>query len=161
MSLSPKRKPTVAANLDLDSGDGSTEASAISAINITPFVDVVLVLLVIFMVTAPTLMKDTLGIQLPTAGQSDGAKPENLAVAINEQGQILLNGVLSSPEQLTLEAQAAVAKNPAVQALIAADQNSRHSALVLVIDTLKAAGLERFAVQVQKPDNSTHPAANP
>ena len=134
-----------------DSGtDGAGGSTPISAINITPFVDVVLVLLVIFMVTAPTLMKDTIGIQLPKAASSEGAKPESLAVAINEQGQILVNGTLSSPENLALEAQAAVARNPAVQALIAADENSRHSALVTVIDTLKQSGLERFAIQVGK-----------
>lgn len=139
---------------DLGGSDSADEASAgggtpISAINVTPFVDVVLVLLVIFMVTAPTLMKDTLGIKLPKASSSDGSKPESLAVAINEQGQILVNGTLSSPEQLTLEAQAALTKNPMVQALIAADENSRHSALVTVIDTLKKAGLDRFAIQIQ------------
>jgi biopolymer transport protein ExbD len=142
----------VAADLSSsDSGaEGSESSAPISAINITPFVDVVLVLLVIFMVTAPTLMKDTLGVKLPKASSSEGSKPEPLAVAINEQGQILVNGTLSSPEQLTLEAQAALTKNPAVQALIAADENSRHGALVLVIDTLKQAGLDRFAIQVQK-----------
>lgn len=140
------------AELDLEGSDsGASGGAPISAINVTPFVDVVLVLLVIFMVTAPTLMKDTLGIQLPKSGSGEGAKPESLAVAINEQGQILVNGALSSPEQLTLEAQAALARNPQIQALIAADENSRHSALVLVIDTLKAAGLEKFAVQIQKP----------
>jgi biopolymer transport protein ExbD len=111
------------------SGEGSESGAPISAINITPFVDVVLVLLVIFMVTAPTLMKDTLGVKLPKASSSEGSKPESLAVAINEQGQILVNGALSSPEQLTLEAQAALTKNPAVQALIAADENSRHTRL--------------------------------
>lgn len=135
---------------DSDESSGGSGATPISAINVTPFVDVVLVLLVIFMVTAPTLMKDTLGIKLPKAGSSEGSKPESLAVAINEQGQILVNGTLSSPEQLTLEAQAALTKNPAVQALIAADENSRHSALVTVIDTLKKAGLDRFAIQIQK-----------
>ena len=139
---------------DLGASDATEESSGvggtpISAINVTPFVDVVLVLLVIFMVTAPTLMKDTLGIKLPKAASSEGSKPESLAVAINEQGQILVNGTLSSPEQLTLEAQAALTKNPVVQALIAADQNSRHSALVTVIDTLKKAGLDRFAIQIQ------------
>ena len=139
---------------DLGASDPTEESSAtggtpISAINVTPFVDVVLVLLVIFMVTAPTLMKDTLGIKLPKAASSEGSKPESLAVAINEQGQILVNGTLSSPEQLTLEAQAALTKNPMIQALIAADENSRHSALVTVIDTLKKAGLDRFAIQIQ------------
>jgi biopolymer transport protein ExbD len=141
----------MAAELDLEGSDsGASGGAPISAINVTPFVDVVLVLLVIFMVTAPTLMKDTLGIRLPKAASSEGAKPESLAVAINEQGQILVSGQLSSPEQLMLEAQAALTRNPQVQALIAADENSRHSALVIVIDTLKQAGLERFAIQVQK-----------
>ena len=139
---------------DLPQGDSDSDgAPPISAINVTPFVDVVLVLLVIFMITAPTMMKDTLGIQLPKASSSEGAKPESLAVVINEQGQILVNGKLSSADELALEAQAAVRANPSIQALIAADENSRHSALVLAIDTLKSAGLERFAIQVRKPES--------
>ncbi|MFN7685324.1 MAG: ExbD/TolR family protein [Oligoflexia bacterium] len=140
----------MAIELDTQESGATSDGAPISAINITPFVDVVLVLLVIFMVTAPTLLKDTLGIRLPKASSSEGGKPESLAVAINEQGQILVNGILSSPEQLSLEAQAALTRNPAVQALIAADENSRHWALVTVIDTLKQVGLERFAIQVQK-----------
>ncbi|NDD91275.1 biopolymer transporter ExbD [bacterium] len=140
---------------DSEDASGSSSSSPISAINVTPFVDVVLVLLVIFMITAPTLVKDSLGIQLPKAGSSEGSKPESLAIAINEQGQILIHGLLSSPEQLLLEAQAAVAKNSSVQALIAADENSRHSALVVVIDTLKKAGLERFAIQVQRENSAS------
>jgi biopolymer transport protein ExbD len=114
----------------------------------------VLVLLVIFMVTAPAMMKETLGIRLPKASTTEGSAPQTLAVAINEQGQILLNGKLSSSEELRLEAESAMKANPAVQALIAADENSRHSALVGVIDSLKAAGLERFAIQVARPERS-------
>ncbi len=142
---------------DLPQNDSGEDAPPISAINVTPFVDVVLVLLVIFMITAPTIMKDSLGIQLPKASSTEGAKPESLAVAINEQGQILLNGKLSSAEELRLEAETAVKANPLVQALIAADENSRHGALVLAIDTLKSAGLERFAIQVRRPEGSNSP----
>jgi biopolymer transport protein TolR len=147
---------------DLQSSDSGDSPSPISAINVTPFVDVVLVLLVIFMITAPTIMKDSLGIQLPKASSSDGAKPETLAVAINAQGQILVNGNLSSAEELKLTAEAAIQKNPQTQALIAADENSRHGALVLAIDTLKSAGLDKFAVQVQRPSkDGTTPSSGP
>lgn len=138
---------------ELPQGDFADEGSApISAINVTPFVDVVLVLLVIFMITAPAMMRDTLGIRLPKASSTEGAQAQTLAVAINEQGQILLNGKLSSSDELQLEAASAIKANPAVQALIAADENSKHSALVSVIDTLKSAGLERFAIQVSRPE---------
>ncbi|MEN9722367.1 MAG: hypothetical protein RJB38_353 [Pseudomonadota bacterium] len=131
--------------------DSSEHGDAvISGINVTPFVDVVLVLLVIFMITAPALLKDTLGLQLPKAATSEGAKPKALAIAINEQGQILIEGALSSEDELRTRARAALESDPATQALIAADENSRHAALVLVIDTLKSVGLERFALQVRR-----------
>jgi biopolymer transport protein TolR len=138
---------------ELPQGDFADEGSApISAINVTPFVDVVLVLLVIFMITAPAMMRETLGIRLPKASSTEGAQPQTLAIAINEQGQILLNGKLSSSEELQLEAESAIKANPSVQALIAADENSKHSALVSVVDALKTVGLERFAIQVARPE---------
>jgi biopolymer transport protein ExbD len=59
---------------------------------VTPFVDVVLVLLVIFMVTAPMLMKDVIGIHLPKSTSSDQKALQSLGVAVTKQGQILLNG---------------------------------------------------------------------
>jgi biopolymer transport protein TolR len=122
----------------------------ISSINVTPFVDVVLVLLVIFMVTAPLLMQDSIGIHLPKAASSDRKLNSKMGVAVTRQGQILLNGVLASPEMITARVAEALAKDPETQALISADGDARHADVVRAIDLIKSAGMSRFAIQIEK-----------
>ena len=121
----------------------------ISTINVTPFVDVVLVLLIIFMVTAPMLVRDLIGIKLPKTSTTDGKKAKTFGVAITREGQILLNGKLVDPEALQTEIKAALAIDLMTQAIISADGDARHADVVRAIDLLKTAGLNRFAVQVE------------
>ncbi|MBS1963674.1 MAG: biopolymer transporter ExbD [Bdellovibrionales bacterium] len=133
----------------------STEGdSLISDINVTPFVDVVLVLLVIFIVTAPALVKDTLGIKLPKAASADGSAMETLGVAVTRQGQILLNGTIATEEAVTAAVKAALSKNPDAQAIIAADGEARHADVVRAIDLVKTAGMSRFALQIERPEKT-------
>lgn len=133
-------------------GGDAEQTQPIAAINVTPFVDVVLVLLVIFMVTAPVLMKDILGIQLPKAAHGEQKAAQSFGVAVTEQGQILLNGQVTDESSLAIAVRDAAAKDPAFQVLISADKNSRHGDLVHVIDLIKGIGVSRFALQIQKQD---------
>jgi biopolymer transport protein ExbD len=130
--------------------DSMEEAAPVAEINVTPFVDVVLVLLVIFMITAPAFLKDRIGIQLPKTVTADAKGPDTVGLAINRQGQFLWNGTVLSEAEVEREAAAAVKSNPEVQALLSADVDSRHADLVRAIDALKRAGLQRFAIQVEK-----------
>jgi biopolymer transport protein ExbD len=136
---------------DLGSGASSDEMGPISAINVTPFVDVVLVLLVIFMVTAPALMKDAIGLHLPKAATADAKAINPLGIAVTKQGQILVNGTLADPASVTEQVRAAVQANPDVQALISADVDARHGDVVRAIDLVKSAGLTHFAIQIERP----------
>lgn len=127
----------------------SDDNAPLSSINITPFVDVVLVLLVIFMITAPVLMKDVIGINLPKASTGDGKTGTTLGIAVTRQGQILLNGQLVAEEALRNEIQRTLQETPQVQAIISADTEARHGDVVRAIDIIKGAGLNRFALQVE------------
>jgi len=130
-----------------DSGD---ESPLMSSINITPFVDVVLVLLVIFMITAPMLVKDILELRLPKTASGDGQATQTLGVAINKDGNILLNGNLSDDEGLKQAVVQALQQNSEAQAIIAADIEVPYGKVVHVIDLLKTSGLNRFAVQIEQ-----------
>lgn len=130
--------------------DSSSETMPISNINVTPFVDVVLVLLVIFMVTAPILMKDIMGIQLPKAAHGETKSSQAFGVAITAQGQLLLNGQITDETALSVSVKSALEKDRGLQVLISADSNSRHADLVRVIDLVKGIGVQRFALQVQR-----------
>lgn len=134
----------MAAKFD-DDGEG------INDINITPFVDVVLVLLVIFMVTAPAMIKESLKVNLPKTLTSDiTTKTASVGIAITKEGQVLLNGKLMGPESLQNEL-SIIAKNaPETNFLISADTDTRHGEVVRMIDILKKNNLNRFALQVEK-----------
>jgi biopolymer transport protein TolR len=134
----------------LGSSGSDDEAMPISDINITPFVDVVLVLLVIFMVTAPALMKDVIGIQLPKAASPDPKVMQMLSVAVTKQGQILMNGQVTTEDSLSTEVRSNVAKNPDLQVIISADQEAKHGDVVRAIDLVKTAGVSKFAFQIER-----------
>ncbi len=129
----------------------SEDSGPIASINITPFVDVVLVLLVIFIITAPAIMKEVIGLNLPKATNVDQKAIASLGIAVTRQGQILLNGNLTTIEALVQEVRRAKETNPDTQVIIAADEDSRHGDVVKVIDTVKSAGITKFAIQIQKP----------
>lgn len=128
----------------------SDDQNDISDINVTPFVDVVLVLLVIFMITAPAIMKDVINLKLPKTETSDGKIVQTLGVAINKDGNILLNGVLTDDDGLKKQAAQSLQMDPDTQAVISADVLVEYGRVVRVIDLLKSIGLEKFAVQIEK-----------
>jgi biopolymer transport protein ExbD len=130
----------------------SEDSGLMSSINITPFVDVVLVLLVIFMVTAPMLIKDILELNLPKTVSGDGQVVETLGIAVNRDGNILLNGQITDDSGLQEAARTALAKNSESQAIISADKEVVYGRVVKVIDLLKTAGLNKFAVQIERED---------
>ena len=123
----------------------------INEINITPFVDVVLVLLVIFMVTAPAMIKESLKVNLPKTLTSDViSKTESVGIAITKEGQVLFNGKLMGPDSLQVELSKIAKESPLTNFLISADTDARHGDVVKMIDRLKKNNLNRFALQVEK-----------
>lgn len=136
-----------APDLSSDSGD---PIAVMSSINITPFVDVVLVLLIIFMITAPALVKEVMDIRLPKTATGDGQVMQTLGVAINKDGNILLNGNITDENGLTNAVKESLAQSKDSQAIISADIDVAYGRVVKVIDLLKTAGLEKFAVQVER-----------
>jgi biopolymer transport protein ExbD len=120
-------------------------------INITPFVDVVLVLLVIFMVTAPVMMKEELKVNLPKTLTSDlSSKAASIGLAVTKEGQVVMAGKVMSDDGLAEELARISASAPETQFLLSADVETRHGDVVKVIDLLKKNNLNRFALQVEK-----------
>lgn len=131
--------------------DPNEIGEGINDINITPFVDVVLVLLVIFMVTAPVMIKESLNVKLPKTLTSDSAsKVVTKGIAITKQGQIILEGSLIADEAFSEQLAKISKDSPDTHFLISADADSRHADLVKVIDLLKRYNLSQFALQVEK-----------
>jgi biopolymer transport protein ExbD len=126
------------------------ESDSISEINITPFVDVVLVLLVIFMVTAPMMVKETMNIKLPKGKSTQRGEGQTFAIAISKNGQVLLNGDIIDMTLLYDKAKELKESNPDVQIIISADKEAMHGEVIKVLDQVKLAGITNFAFQVEK-----------
>lgn len=125
-----------------------TEDGPISAINVTPFVDVVLVLLVVLMVTSTEIVRRTLSVDLPRSATADDAPPQTLNVVLDATGALLIDG--ESVSETALRARLAEAKkaDPKARAVISADQAVAYRSVVHLIDLVKTAGIHRFALDV-------------
>jgi biopolymer transport protein ExbD len=120
----------------------------ITDINVTPLVDIMLVLLIIFMLTAHLIAKQAIEVQLPKAAQSTEVEATTLAVTLTREGRMLMNGVETSPAGLRAAVRAAVAKDPKAQVIIAGDKNVSHGRVVWVLDVVKSLGVTQFAIQI-------------
>ncbi len=126
------------------------EEDSISAINVTPLVDVCLVLLIIFMVTTPMIMKPSINVNLPKAGSSDQTAPTEFNVTITKEGQIYANGDKVSEGELREKATTLLAKKPDIQAMISADKDTPHGVVINAIDIIKSVGVKKFAISIEK-----------
>ena len=122
----------------------------ISGINVTPLVDVVLVLLFIFMVTATYIVRAAIEVDLPRAAHGGEATGTLLAVVLTKDGDLYLDGVRRSEDELVARAREAVARDPEARVVISADRGALHGAVVRVIDAVKGAGVSRFALNVDR-----------
>ena len=124
----------------------------INEINVTPLVDVMLVLLVIFMVASIYIVKDAIEVDLPKAASAGETMDTTLAIVIDREGRLYLNGRPSPNDVIAQACAAAAAKDPNAQAIIAADQNVKHGDVIGVIDLVRTNGLTRFAINVKQTD---------
>lgn len=131
-------------------GRMSDSDEALSEINVVPLVDIILVVLIIFMVTAPMIMKPSINVNLPKASSGDKTEAKQFNITISADGKILLNGQASDTNALKIAAEAEQKKNPEIQAVIQADKNVSHGQVVSVMDAIKQGGIKKFAISVDK-----------
>lgn len=129
---------------------GGNDNESIADINVVPLVDIVLVVLIIFMVTAPMFMKPTINVNLPKAASGDQTAPSKLNIALTADGRINLNGTFVKEEDVKLKATDEAGKNPDVQAIISADKDVPHGRVVALLDIVKGAGVKKFAISIDK-----------
>ncbi|UOE99978.1 ExbD/TolR family protein [Bdellovibrio reynosensis] len=123
---------------------------SIADINVVPLVDIILVVLIIFMVTAPMFMKPTINVNLPKAASGEQTAPSKLNIALTADGKINLNGTFVNEEEVRAKAIEEVAKNAEVQAIISADKDVPHGKVVGVLDVVKGSGVKKFAISIDK-----------
>ncbi len=128
----------------------SDDLNTISEINVTPFVDVVLVLLVIFMVTAPMLVREQMSVNLPKAQSGEKSASQAITITIGKDGAVAIMDKPVPGDQIEGTVKTMVASNANAQAIISADQDAKHGDVVRVMDIIKKAGLTKFAIQIEQ-----------
>lgn len=129
-------------------GGAMRRRAIIAEINVTPLVDIMLVLLIIFMLTAHLIARQAIEIELPRASQSTALPPTTLAITLKADGAIFLNDRPVTPAALREAIRASVAKDPKTQAIVAGDKRVSHGRVVWVLDTVKSLGITQFAIQI-------------
>ncbi len=136
----------------IQNDDGGDDV--IAAINVTPLVDITLVLLIIFMVTATYVVRDAIRVDLPRAASGGEVVGPTLAFALDRDGNLFLDGAPSTAEAARGAVRAALARSPAARALISADRAVSHGRVIEVIDLVKQEGLTRFAIDVERAEGA-------
>ncbi len=125
-------------------GFEQSTSQPMSEINVTPLVDVMLVLLIIFMVCAP-LMTQSIVVNLPKAvGASTQEKPETVSLAINATGGITWNGESVVDEGLTLCLTELAVKQPQPELHLVADKDVRYERVAQVMALVREAGITKM-----------------
>lgn len=134
---------------------GGDDDGIINDINVTPLVDIMLCLLVIFMVTTSYVVADSLKVDLPEAATGDATEPSVVMLTFTvdkDSGarQLYLNGDKADEAQLRAHIQKVKAEGKTdVQAVIAADKNASHGEVIHLIDVVKQEGIIKFALNIE------------
>jgi biopolymer transport protein ExbD len=128
----------------------------IIGINVTPLVDVVLVLLVVLMVTAGYIASKAIPVDLPQAATGETV-PQTIILSIDERGTVFADGTEVADAELRQRIAAAKKAKPDLRAVIAADGRATHRSVVRVVDLLRQENVTEFALDVRPEDVGRKP----
>ena len=132
-------------------GGAQDSDDEITGINVTPLVDIVLVLLIIFMVTANMIVRETVEVDLPRAANTkDKTVQGPVMLTMDKDAKIFFDGVEVEGAGLMAKMKDAVEKDKEVRAIISADQSLNYGKVMGLIDLVKEAGIAKFALNIQK-----------
>ena len=115
-----------------------------SEINITPFTDVILVVLIIFMITSPFLITGALTVKLPQSSTAQTTINNNIQVYLNKQNQIFLNNQQVNISQLPTELQSEFIQKGNRDVIVNADKDAVYGNVVQLLDAIKNAGASKL-----------------
>lgn len=122
----------------------------IAEINVVPLVDIILVVLIIFMVTAPLVLKPVIDVNLPKASSGDESPPTPFNISILKTGEISLNGKTSTLKDVATFASQLAKDKPETAAILQADKAVTLDKLTEVIDAVKTSGIKRVAFSIDR-----------
>jgi len=121
----------------------------IHGINVTPLVDIMLVLLIIFMVASSYIVNPAIEVDLPKAAAAGETLDTTLSLVLRKDGTLFLNGKEATEAQVGERCREVVLVDGKAQAIIAADRGATHGQVVRLIDLVKLNGVTRFAISTE------------
>ena len=122
----------------------------IAEINIVPFVDIVLVLLIIFMITSSAIVRASITVDLPTAASTDTLVTSTLNIVLDAEGGLFLNGNPTTHADLGAYVARASWKEKNLQAAISADKSIDYGQVIRLIGLVKKKGVKTFALNIER-----------
>ena len=123
----------------------------ISSINITPLVDIFLVLLIIFMITSSVIDQREIALNAPKAANAGSQAPKAAGLIVDKDGLTYLDGERLDTAAIAAILRARVSTDPEYQVLIGADRDLKYQSVVDVIDLVRGAGVSKYALKVVRP----------
>ncbi len=118
----------------------------ITEINVTPFVDVVLVLLILFMLAAPAVYQSALKVKLPTVTSASKVKHVTLHFFVSSKGEIQVDRERIQAHAVEALVKRAISIDPNADAMISADKSVAHGNVIEIIDLIKTSGIHEVAL---------------
>ena len=130
----------------------------LASINVVPFVDIVLVLLIIFMLTSAAIAKASIKVDLPRAANAGAKVDSTLNFVLKADGTLEVDGAPMARADAAALVRAKKKADPKVQAVISGDKTVDYGLVIDLIDLVKDNGVTAFALDVErKPGDSTQP----
>lgn len=129
---------------------GKRDDDVIAEINIIPFVDIVLVLLIIFMVTSTAIVKAAIKVDLPKAASAGQDITATVNLVMTKEKELFIDGDAVAMDAARQIIERRVQKSPDLQAVISADTGLSYGEVVKVVDLLKQAGVSGFALNIER-----------
>jgi biopolymer transport protein ExbD len=126
------------------------EDEAIAVINVIPFVDIVLVLLIIFLLTSNIIAKGVIPVDLPRAANAGATVDPTVNIVLTSTGDLYVEGEAMTRQAMRDRVGERFKAEPRLRAVIAADKAVRYEYVVEVIDLLKEIGIGAFALDIEK-----------
>ncbi len=130
-------------------GRGIIRNGLIAGINITPFTDVVLVLLVIFMIATPLLIQSGIKVNLPRVTSAEGQQEKNLVITVDPVGRVFVNRDLVQLPDLKAKLTTLLGAKPTAPVVIMGDKTVRYDLVIRILEIVKSAGVNRVSLGVE------------
>jgi biopolymer transport protein ExbD len=121
-----------------------------SEINITPFTDVVLVLLLVFMIASPFLIVGAMKVKLPEASTAESINEKNVEIFLDSSNKLYINSNYVTMQELLIQIQMKLQSNPGQAVVIKADKEVFHGNFIKLLDELKKVGVTKFLIGANK-----------